>query len=93
MVVFSTSYDEWSAMVKIGDECQLTANMSLHGNLCYVGLLRRSFVPVKFLLVSFNLSDEHETYNALVVVWSGIRSHAAHREARHLTRHSLSAHS
>ena len=56
------------------DECQLTAYMSLHGNLCYDSLLRRSVVPVKFLLVSFNLSDVHETYNALVVVWSGRRS-------------------
>ena len=69
-----TSYDEWSAMVKTGDECQLTAYMSLHGNLCYDSLLRRSVVPVKFLLESFNLSDEHDTYNALVVVWSGRRS-------------------
>ena len=69
-----TSYDEWSAMVKTGDEWQLRAYMSLHGNLCCDSLLRRSVVPVKFLLVSFNLSDEHETYNALVVVRSGRRS-------------------
>ena len=57
-----------------GDECQRTAYMSLHNNLFYDSLLRRSAVPVKFLLVSFNMSDEHETYNALVVVWSGRRS-------------------
>ena len=61
-------------MEKTGDERQLTAYMSLHGNLCYDSLLRRSVVPVKFLLVSFNLSDDHETCNALVVVWSGRRS-------------------
>ena len=60
--------------MKTGDECQLTAYMSLHGFLCCDSLLRRSVVPVKFLLVSFNLSDEHETSNALVVVWSGRRS-------------------
>ena len=48
---------------------------SLHGNLCYGGLLRGSVVPVKFLLVSLNtLPAEHETSNALVVVWSGERS-------------------
>ena len=41
-------------MVKSGDECQLTVYMSPHGNLCYDSLLRRSVVPVKFLLVSFN---------------------------------------
>ena len=70
-------------MVKTGDECQLTAYMSLHGNLCYDSLLRRSVVPVKFLFVSFNLSDEHETYNALVVVWSGRRSTL--RTAKHDT--------
>ena len=70
-------------MVKTGDECHRTAYMSLHCNLCYDSLLRRSVVPVKFLLVSFNLSDEHETYNALVVVWSGRRSTL--RTAKHDT--------
>ena len=65
-------------MVKTGDECQLTAYMSLHGNLCYDSLSRRSVIPVKFLLVPSNLSDEHETYNALVVVWSGRRSMTPH---------------
>ena len=69
-------------MVKTGDECQLTANMSLNSNLCYDSLLCRSVVPVKFLLVSSNLSDEHET-NALVVVWSGRRSTL--RTAKHDT--------
>ena len=64
-------------------ECQLTACMSLHGNLCYDGPLRRSVVPVKFLLVSFNLSHELETYNTLVVVWSGRRSTL--RTAKHDT--------
>ena len=61
-------------------------------SLCYDGQSYGSVVPDKFLLVSFNLSDEHETYNALVVVWSGRRS-TAYRDERHLTRHSLSAHS
>ena len=60
--------------MKTGDECQRTAYMSLHGNFCYDSLLSRSVVPVKFLFVSFNMSDEHETYNALLVVWSGRRS-------------------
>ena len=69
--------------MKTGDECQLTAYMSLHGNLCYDSLLRRNVVPVKFLFVSFNLSDGHETYNALVVVWSGRRSTL--RTAKHDT--------
>ena len=69
--------------MKTGDECQLTAKMSLHGNRCYGSLLRRSVVPVKFLFVSFNLSDEHETYNSLVVVWSGRRSTL--RTAKHDT--------
>ena len=48
---------------------------SLHGNLCYGGPLRGSVVPAKFLFVSlYMLPVEHETSNALVVVWSGERS-------------------
>ena len=66
-------------MVKTGDEPQLTAYMSLHDS-----LLRRSVVPVKFLLVSFNLSDEHETYNAL---WCGLGD-----EARCVPRSTTSDH-
>ena len=70
-----TFYDEYSAMVKAGNECQLTVYMSLHGNICYGGLLRGSVVPARFLHVSLNtLRAEHETSNALVVVWSGERS-------------------
>ena len=47
-----------------------TVYMSSHGNICYDGQLRGSVVPVMFLLVSVNmLSAEHETCNALVVVW------------------------
>ena len=70
-----TSYNEYIAMVKTGNECQLTDYMSQHGNLCYSGLLRGSVVPAKFLLVLLGtLPAEHETSNALVVVWSGGRS-------------------
>ena len=44
------------------------------GRTCLI-LLRGSVVPAKFLLVSLNtLPAEHETSNALVVVWSGQRS-------------------
>ena len=84
-LLVSTSYDEWSAMVKTGDEWQLTAYMSLHGNICCDSLLRRSVVPAKFLLVPYNLSDEHETYNAFLVEWSGRRSTL--RAAKHDTWH------
>ena len=70
-------------MVKAGYECQLTANMSLHGNLCCDSLLRRSVVPVNFLFVLLDMSDEHETDNGLVVVWSGKRSTL--RTAKHDT--------
>ena len=45
--------------------------MLLPSELCYGGLLDECVVPAKFLLVSFNsLPEEHETPNALVVVWS-----------------------
>ena len=60
-------------MVKTRDECQLTAYVSLDGNLCYDGQSYGSVVPDKFLLL-LDMSDEHETSNALVVVWSGRRS-------------------
>ena len=64
-------------MVKAANECQLTAYMSLHGDLCYGGLLRGSVVPAKFLSVSLNtLLVEHETSNALV--WG--TEHAAYHE-------------
>ena len=70
-----TLYDEYIAMVKAGNECQLTVYMSLHGDLCHGGLLRGSVVPSKFLLESLNtLPVEHETSNALIAVWSGERS-------------------
>ena len=51
------------------------SHTSLHGNFCYGGLLRGSVFPAKFLFVSLNtLPAEHETSDALVVVWSGERS-------------------
>ena len=50
-------------MVKAGDECQLTAHVSLDGNLCYDGQSYGSVIPDKFLFVSFNLSDEQETHD------------------------------
>ena len=72
-------YDEYIAMVKAGNECHLTAYMSLHGNLRHCGLLRGSDVPAKFLLVSLaTLLAEHETSNASFVVWSGERSTLYH---------------
>ena len=70
-----TLYDEYIATVKAGNECQLTAHMSLHRNFCCGGLLRGSVVPAKILLVSLDsLPVEDETSNALVVPWSGQRS-------------------
>ena len=70
-----TSYDEYVALVKAGNECQPTAHMSSHGNLYNGGLLRGSVVPVKFLLVLLNtLLAEPESHNALVVIWSVERS-------------------
>ena len=66
---------EYIAMVKAGNECQHTAYMSSHGNLCYDGPLRGSLIPVKFLFVSVNtLPAERETSNALVGIWSEERS-------------------
>ena len=35
-----TWYNEYIAMVKTGNECQLTDYMSSHGKSCYGGLLR-----------------------------------------------------
>ena len=49
-----TSKNDCTAMVGTGNDCQHTAYMSLHGNLCYCGLFRGSVVPAKFLLVSIN---------------------------------------
>ena len=70
-----TLCDEYIAIVKAGNECQLTVYMSLHGKFCYGCLLRGSVVPAKFLLVSLNtLPAQHETPNVLVVVWSGEQS-------------------
>ena len=56
---------------RTGNECQLQGYMLLPSELCYGGLLDECVVPAKFLLVSFStLPGEHETPNALVVVWS-----------------------
>ena len=58
-------------MIKTGNECQLQGYMLLPSKLCYGGLLDGTVVPAKLLLVSLNtLPEEHETPNALVVVWS-----------------------
>ena len=66
-----TSSDEYLAVIKTGNECQLQGCMLLPSKLCYGGLLDETVVPAKFLLVSLNtLPEEHETPNALVVVWS-----------------------
>ena len=73
-------------MVKVGCECQLQSTCR-H---TVTFQLRGSVVPIKFLLVSVNmLSAEHETYNALVVVWEN-RGRCV---SRNLARHCLSAHS
>ena len=70
-----TSYDECTAMVETGNECEHAAYMSSHGKLCYCGLFRGSVVPAKFLFGLFDtLPAEHETSNALVGLWSGERS-------------------
>ena len=66
-----TSSDEYLSVIKTGNECQLQGYMLLPSELCYGGLLDESVVPAKCLLVSLNtLPEEHETPNALVVVWS-----------------------
>ena len=68
------SYGEYIEVVKTRNECQLIAYLLPLSNVA-----TEVFVPVKFLLVSF------ETYNALVVVWSGRAEHAP----RNVTRHEL----
>ena len=86
-----TWYNEYIAMVKTGNECQVTDYMSSHGKSCYGGLLRGSVVPAKFLLVLLNtLPVEDETSNASVVVWSG---NGARCVSRDVTLHRLSAYS
>ena len=78
-------------MVKTGNECQLTDNMSSRGKSCYGSLLRGSVVPTKFLLVLLNtLLVEDETSNALVVEWVG---NGARCVPRDVTLHRLSAYS
>ena len=82
---------KYTAMVKAGNECQFTVHMSLHGKLCFGGLLRGSVVQVKFLLVSLDtLLAENETTNALIAVWSG---NGARCVSRHVTLHRLNAYS
>ena len=84
-----TLYNENIAMVKTGNECQVTDHMSSHGKNCYGSLLRGSVVPTKFLLVLLNtLPGEDETYNALVGVWSGSGARCVPRD---VTLHRLSA--
>ena len=66
-----TSSDEYVAVIKTGNECELQNYMLLPSKLRYGGLLDETVVPAKFLLMSLNtLPEEHETPNALVVVWS-----------------------
>ena len=82
--------NEYIAMVKTGNECQLTAYMSSRGYF-YGTLLRGSVVPTKFLVVLLNtLPVEDETSNALVVVWVG---NGARCVSRDVTLHRLSAYS
>ena len=77
-------------MVKTGNECQLTKNMSSRGKNCCSGLLRESVVPAKFLLVLFiTLLEENEASNVLVVVW--VRN-GARCVSRDVTLHRLVAH-
>ena len=77
------------AMVKTGNECQITDYKSSRGKNCYGRLLRGSVVPTKFLLVLLNaFSVEDETSNELVVVWVG---NGARCVSRDVTLHRLSA--
>ena len=86
-----TWYSEYIAMVETGNECQPTDYKSLRGKNCYGGLLRGSVVPAKYLLLLLNtLLVEDETFNALVVVWSG---NGARCVSRDVTLHRLSAYS
>ena len=78
-------------MVKTGNECQLTDNMSSRGKNCYGSLLRGSVVPNEFLLVLLDtLLVEDETSNALVVECVGDGSRNVSRD---VTLHRLSAYS
>ena len=80
-------FNEYKAMVKTRNECQLTDHMSSRGKNCYGSLLRGSVVPTKFLLVLlYTLPVEDETSNALVVVWVG---NGAHCVSRNVTLHGL----
>ena len=65
-----STYDEYIAMVKAGNECQPTAYMSLHGNIAIVVCCAEVLFQSSFSLVSLKtLTTEHETSHALVVVW------------------------
>ena len=89
-----STYDEYIAMVKAGNECQPTAFMSLHGNIAIVVCCAEVLFQSNFSLVSLNtLPTEHEISHALVVVWP--HENGARRVPRNLTRHRprLSAYS
>ena len=82
---------EYIAMVTARNECQHTAHMSSHCDLCFDGLLRGSVIPVKFLLVS---STRCLRNMRLPTRWLGygLRT-GARRASRNVTVHRLSAHS
>ena len=64
-----TSYDEYIAMVKTGNECQVSAYMLLLGNLATAVCCAGSVVPAKFPCVTQRVAwcvacgTEHEAYH------------------------------
>ena len=65
-------------MVETGNECQHRAYMLLHGNLCYKKSVMQKCCSSQVPLGVVPHVAEHETYNVLVVVWSGRTKHAEH---------------
>ena len=86
-----TLYDKYIAMVKVRNECQFTAYMSLHGNLafavcCAEVLFHPSFSLCRLTHCLRNM--RHPT----CLFWYGLES-GARCVSRNVTRHRLSAYS
>ena len=66
------SYGEHNAVIETGNECQLSAYLSLLNHVTVVvGGTEVLFQPSFSMCRSTLLPAEHEAHHALVVVWSG----------------------
>ena len=87
----SAHEDTTVTVVQAGNECQLTAYMSLHGNLCYGGLLRGCVVQPSFSLRRLTRCLRNMRHPTRWL-WYG-RGNGARCVSRKVTQHRVSAYS